>query len=424
LFAIVGLSVVVTVSVMRFDRTPGFNLSDFQPTAADTAKSLALYVTYIGKMLWPLHLATPYPSLAMPAPWQIVGAFLLLAGVSCSVIWQRRQRPYLLVGWLWYLITLLPVIGLVKTGPHKMADRYVYLPLIGLFIMMAWGVPDLVKGWRHRRMLLGISAGVLVLGLAMGSWLQLRHWKDSMTLFRHTLHVTPHNPVAQNNLGVAHADAGDFEAAIGHYVEAVRMRPDYWKALFNLGVALADQGDLEAAIGYYSEAIRFEPRHAAAHHNLGVAVAKQGRLQEAIGHFSEALRLKPNYAEAHYNLGSALARQGSLKEAMAHYTEALKIKPDYGEVHYNLGVALTRQGNHKEAIGHFSEAVRIKPDYAKAHYNLGLLVAEQGRLQEAIGHFQDALRIKPDFVKARHNLQLTLGLTGKLSPGSDTLVRP
>jgi len=237
-FFILGASAVVTVLAMRFERTPGFNLSDFQPTAADMAKSLALYVTYMGKMLWPLHLATPYPTLTMPSPWQIVGAFLLLAGISCWVIWQRRRYPYLLVGWLWYLITLLPVIGLVKVGPHKMADRYVYIPLVGLFVMVAWGVPDLVKGWRHRRLLVGISASVLVLGLAIGSWLQLRHWKDSISLFGHTVTVTSNNSLAHNNLGTAYADQGNFETAMGHYREAIRIEPDYAMALFNLGVAL------------------------------------------------------------------------------------------------------------------------------------------------------------------------------------------
>jgi Flp pilus assembly protein TadD len=423
-FLIVGACGVVTILFIAPEGALRLNLSQYWPTGSHIANVPVSYVSYVVKMVWPLHLATPYPEQTVVPLWQAGGAGLLLLGISFLVLWQRRRYPYLLVGWLWYLVTLAPVIGLVKVGPHRMADRYTYIPLIGLFVIIAWGVPDILARWPYRRMVLTVSASVVLLGVAMDSWFELRYWKDSMALFRHTLHVTPNNSLADNNLGVAYADEGNLEAAIDHYVEAIRIKPDYAKAHYNLGVALANQGDLEGAIGEYSKVIVMAPAYAAAHHNLGVAVAKQGRLKEAIGHFSEAIRINPNYAEAHYNLGNALARRGSLKEAIGHYMKALKIKPDYAEAHYNLGVALMRQGNPDEAVGHFSEAVRIEPDYAKAHYNLGVVLAEQGRFEEAIGHFSEAVRIDPDFVEARHNLELTLGLTGKSSLGSDTVVGP
>jgi tetratricopeptide (TPR) repeat protein len=451
-FLVVGACVPVMVSAFHYGRTPSLDLSGLWVKESVIGNSLVHYVSYIGKMLWPHGLATPYPWADLPL-WQVWGAGLLLSGISLFVFWQRRQRPYLLVGWLWYLITLLPAIGLVKVGPHQMADRYVYLPLIGLFIMIAWGLPDLVKKWTYGRTALAVSAAMVLLGCMTGTWLQVRHWENSISLFGHSVNVVPNNHVAHNNLGVAYADEGDFEAAIGHYFKAIGIKPDYAQAQFNLGVALANEGDLEAAIAHYSEAIRIVPNYADAHLNLGVAVAEQGRLREAIGHFSEAIRLKSDYAEAHYNLGRALALQGSFKEAMGHYTKALKIKPDYAEAHYNLGralavegsfqeaighfseairvklddaeahhdlgVALAKEGRLEEAIGHFSEAIRIKPDDAETHHDLGVALAKEGRLEEAIGHFSEAIRIKPDYAEARHKLEFTLRLAGKSHQGSN-----
>jgi Flp pilus assembly protein TadD len=389
-FLIVGASAVVTILVMHHESVLTLKLSRLWPTGGLMADTLINYVAYIAKTVWPLKLAVPYPEADLLPVWQIVGAFLLLSGISSLVIWQRRERPYLLVGWLWYLITLLPVIGLVKAGPHQMADRYVYIPLVGLFVMVAWGVPDLVKGWRHRRLVLGISASTLLLGCMAGAWLQARHWKNSISLFGHSVTVTSNNQVAHNNLGVAHADQGDFDAAIAHCREAIRINSNYGQAHFNLGVAFAGKRDFQAAIRHYSEAIRIAPHRSRAYQNLGVAMANEGRLREAMGYFSEAIRIKPEFAEAHCNLGRALALQGSFQEA----------------------------------IGHFSEAIRIKPDFAEAHHDLGVAMAKEGRLEEAIGHFSEAIRIKPDFAEARHKLDFTLRLVGKSRPGSDSVLRP
>jgi tetratricopeptide (TPR) repeat protein len=342
-FLIVGAGVVVAASVFYDRRTPSLDLSGLWLEKRAIGNSLVYVVSYMVKMLWPHGLATPYPQAQLPV-WQVWGAGLLLLGISSLVFRQRRQRPYLLVGWLWYLITLLPVIGLLKTGPHKMADRYVYLPLIGLFIMIAWGLPDLVKKWPYRRTALAVAATMVLLGCMAGAWLQARHWKNSISLFSHSIAVTSNNPVAHNNLGVAHVDQEDFATAIGHLREAIRIKPNYGRAQFNLGVALAGQGDFEAATGHFSEAILISPGYAEAHLNLGAAVAKQGRFQEAIGHFSEALRIKPDYAEARYNLGLALAKQGRFQEAIGHFSEALRIKPDYENARHKLELALGLAG--------------------------------------------------------------------------------
>jgi tetratricopeptide (TPR) repeat protein len=333
-FLIIGLCGVVTVLV--FQSAISLNVSEYWPTKIHMVNSPLYYVSYIGKMFYPVNLATPYPDPHMVPVWQVGGAGLLLLGISFLVFWHRRRYPYLLVGWLWYLITLVPVIGLVRFGPHKLADRYTYIPLIGLFVILAWGVPDLVKGWRCRRMVLAMSTAMVLLGCMMGAWLQVRHWKDSISVFKRAVNVTADNAMAHNNLGVALSQKGHFKEAIHHYSEALRIRPDHVKAHNNLGLRLAEQGRLTEAIHHYSEAIRIEPDYAEAHNNMGAGLAEQGRLEEAVKHFSEALKIKPGYAEAHNNMGAGLAEQGRLEEAVKHFSEALKIKPGYAEAHNNL----------------------------------------------------------------------------------------
>jgi len=332
------------VAVVVFQSTISLTLSEYWPTKIHMVNSLLYYVSYIGKMLYPLNLATPYPDSHMVPLWHVGGAGLLLLGISFLVFWQRRRYPYLLVGWLWYLITLAPVIGLVRYGPHTLADRYTYIPLIGLFVILAWGVPDLVKRWRYGRMVLAMSTAMLLLACMMGAWLQVRHWKDSILLFRHAVHVTADNAMAHNNMGVALSQQGHFKEAMHHYSEALRIRPDHVKAHNNLGLRLAEQGRLTEAIHHYSEALRIKPDYAEAHNNLGVALSRQGNFQEAIRHYSEALRIKPDYAKAHNNMGAGLAKRGRLEEAVNHFSEALKIKPGYEKAQRNLKFSLQVMG--------------------------------------------------------------------------------
>jgi len=384
LFLIVGACGIVTISAFSQHKPLSQALWGFWPTKRHVANCLLYYVGYIGKMFYPLNLATPYPShpdQGMAGFWHAGGAGLILLAISLLVFWKRGRYPYLLVGWLWYLITLVPVIGLVKLGPDKMGDRYTYIPLIGLFIIIAWGVPNLLERWRHGRVALGVSTVIALLALMTTARHQVSHWKNSITLLSHTVYVTANNWLAHNNLGVALKEQGRFEEAIHHYSQALSINPGYVEARCNLGVVLA----------------------------------KQGHVQDAIEHFSEALRIKPRYEEAHYNLALVLAKQGNVQDAIRHFSEALNIRPRYEEAHYNLGVALSKQGKLQDAMSHFSEALQIQPDYAKAHHQLGIALARQGRLREAIHHFSEALQIQPDYPKARHNLERALRLM-KSSP--------
>jgi len=259
-----------------------------------------------------------------------------------------RRRSYLLMGWLWYLGTLVPVIGLVQVGAQSMADRYSYVPLIGLFVVIGWGVPDLIARWRIRRAVLYVSGATLLLGLIISSWLQVRHWRNQLALFEHAAAVTTNNYLAHNELGNALAERGRLQEAISHYSESLRIKPDQVKPLYNLGHVLARQGRFDEAIIHYSQVLQIKPDYAEAHNNRGYALHRQGRLNEAITSYRKALQIKSDFPEAHYNLGLALQRQGKVDEAIAHYSEAVRLKPDYGTAHRKLAFAL-RQASKRQS---------------------------------------------------------------------------
>ena len=271
--------------------------------------ALITYVTYLGKTLWPHDLAVLYPiSLSIPL-WQAIGSLLLLLLISVATVWTGRRRPYLPVGWFWFLVTLVPVIGLIQVGLQSMADRYTYIPSIGLFIMVAWGVPDLAKGLKHREGILVLLAGTVIVVSAVVSWHQLGYWKDDISLYRHTLQVTTGNYIIHYNMGTALANKGDIDAAIGEFREALRLNPNFSIAHSNLGLALATKGNLGAAIKEYQESIRLTPNYPDAHNSLGIALADTGNIDAAIQEFLEALRLNPNYSDAHDNLEIALDKK-------------------------------------------------------------------------------------------------------------------
>jgi tetratricopeptide (TPR) repeat protein len=368
LFALAAISIVVTFAAQQ----KGGALKSLEafPLTTRIANALISYVSYIGKMIWPHNLAVYYPYSGSVPVWQAAGAGLALLCLTVLFLWTARKRPYLAVGWLWYLGTLVPVIGLVQVGSQAMADRYTYLPLVGLFIALAWGVPSLLAGWHHRQSILAVSATVLLVSFTACTWLQLRHWQNSITLFQHTLQVTTNNYFAHNNLGVALAHDGRLNEAIKHYSEALRIKPEAFEVHNNLANVLAAQGSVDEAIEHYFEALQLEPDYDKAHNNLGNALASKGKVEEAINHYSRAIEINPDYAGAHYDLGNALAAQGNMDEAIQHYFEALRVLPDWAGAHNNLGVALEKSGKLKEAIDHYHEALRISPDYARARNNL------------------------------------------------------
>jgi Flp pilus assembly protein TadD len=340
------------------------------PLSARIANALVSYCSYIGKIVWPENLAVLYPHPGMLPPWQVIGAVIFLVITTSLIIRTAKRYPYLTTGWLWYLGTLVPVIGLVQVGVQAMADRYTYVPIIGVLIMVAWGVPELLKKWRYRNAALATLTVIILCIFSFVGWKQVQYWRNSITLFTHALDVTTNNYIAHSNLGHS----------------------------------LLAQGKLEEAIHHYSEAVRICPNCYEENNNLGIALQGQGRVEEAISHYVEAIRLNPNNIKAYVNLGEALASQGKLTEAMAFFSQALQIKPDSAEVHYNVGTMLLSRGDFDKAIYHFRESIRIKPDYAKAYNNLGNALLLQGEIDEAIRSFQQALLSKPDYTLAQKNL--------------------
>jgi Flp pilus assembly protein TadD len=341
------------------------------------ANALVSYVRYIGKALWPQNLAVfyPHPGDALPL-WQAVGAGAVLLGISLAVVRTARRQPHFLVGWLWYLGTLVPVIGLVQVGGQAMADRYTYVPLIGLFIMVCWGIPVRLLNSRFSRVVLATAVGILLSFLTGSTWKQLGHWRSTIALFAHALEVTSGNYVAHDSLGNALARRGRTAEALEHYEAALQIKPNAATTHNNLGLALLETGRLERAIVHLYTAIRLQPDSAEAHNNLAVALARREKLSEASKHYAIALRLKPDYKEAHSNLGNILARQGKLRQAVAQFNRALEVDPSDPEVYNNLGVALARQGKLEEAVQHFRTALRFQPVYPEARANLGLALEQ------------------------------------------------
>jgi tetratricopeptide (TPR) repeat protein len=366
------------------------------PLGMRISNIIVSYVSYICKMLWPHKLAVLYPYPEIIPLWQVLGACLFLLCTSFLVIQAAQRRPYLLMGWLWYLGTLVPVIGLVQVGVQSMANRYAYVPLIGLFIIITLGVTDLLARWRHGRAIFVITASLLLFSLIILTRNQVYLWRNSITLFEHALKVTVNNSRIHNNLGFSLVRYGEIREGINHYTEALRIEPSYSVAHYNLGIALTMEGNIEDAIAHYTRALQINPNYAIAHNKLGILLARKEKHQEAITHFSEALRVKPDSVEPYINLANSLVAMGRVDESIAYYIEALHINDYHFGAHYNLGNALFRQGKIHEAITHYTRSLQIKPDFAEAHFNLGLASFRIGDRKSAIRQYQILKMINPD----------------------------
>jgi tetratricopeptide (TPR) repeat protein len=377
LFMASAVSCIVTFYAQQNGGAIG-SLASF-PVHNRISNALLSYVGYIAKMLWPSNLAVIYPYPEFFSIWMILASGLSIAAITYISLKFAKIRPWLLVGWLWYLGTLVPVIGLVQVGLQAMADRYTYFPIIGLFIIIAWGASDIAAKWCYGKPVSILLAFAILIYCIIGTRFQLQHWRNSTTLFEHALAVTKNNYVAQNNLGNALAKEGDLPKAISHYRESIRLKPDYARAHNNLGIALAKQGKIKDAIKQYSAAIRFNPFYAQAYNNLGAALTEQGQANEAIQYYNRALELKPDYAEAHNNLGVALKKQGQIPEAAEHYYKALRLDPNYAAPHYNLGLAFFQFGKVKKAIYHFQRALQINPAYRDVRKSLKIAESFQNR---------------------------------------------
>lgn len=385
------------------------------PVDARIANALVSYVKYIGMMIWPLDLAVFYPHPHKQPVWLVLGAALALAAVTFLVIRKMNRFPYLGVGWLWYLGTLLPVIGLFQAGAQEMADRFSYVPMIGILIMVAWGIPDSLKNWGRRKTALGVLSGIAVLACAGLTWAQVQLWRDSITLFSHTLKVTTGNFIAHNNMGTALSDQGKTEEAIAHYESALRIAPKYAKAWINLGIAYEESDRNAKAIEAYQQAQRLNPNDAEAWNSLGSAYGKSGQTAKAIEAIGQALRIDPEYDEAWNNLGNAYGGNGETAKAIEALQKAIRINSRYAKAWNNLGIAYAESGRNEEAIEAFRRCLNIKPGQADVWSNLGVAYRKHGQTAKAIETYREALRISPVYVKALFGLGVALVESGRTS---------
>jgi tetratricopeptide (TPR) repeat protein len=415
---------------------------------ARLANAAASYAWYLGKIVWPAGLACFCP-LPKTIPWaQAAAGTLFVAGATWGAIRVAGRAPYATFGWLWFAGTLVPVIGLVQVGAQAHADRYTYVPSIGLFVAASWGLADLSA--RRPRLLpaaavAGAAAVALLVPIARAD---VRHWHDNVSLFTRAIAVTADNPVAQNNLGLALHVEGKTDDAIAHLREALRIKPDYVDAHINLGAALHAKGRDEEAAATIREALALDPGSVAALVNYGNALAGTGHPDDAIAQYRRALAILPGYADALRNLGVQLEAMGRHAEAIPALTEAVARKPADAALRVQLGNALSGTGHYAEAIAQFEAAARanaesaeawngwgialaalgrpaeaierydraigVKPGYAEALDNRGLALAATGKLTEAIDSFEAALRVRPDFADAHNNLGVALAQTGRL----------
>jgi len=360
---------------------------------------------YLRQSVWPTGLAAEYPNPTHGFPvWEVAGSLALICLITTAAIGLRSRVPYVFVGWFWFIGMLVPVIGLTQISHYAHADRYTYLPQIGLGIAGTWLAADWAGERRQRRVALGWTGVAIVLALMAGAYRQTGYWRDSMALWTRALACTRDNYLAHNGLGNDIASKGQTEQAITQFRAALQINPASAGSHYDLGNALLKQGQVDQAVDEFRATLRIDPASPDAYCNLGNAYVRLGRIDQAIAQFRAAAQIDPASADTHYDLGSALLGEGRVEEAIAEFNEALKNDPDYADARYDLGNAFLQQRQNDQAIAEYRATLQIDPAYAKAHDNLGYALLGEGRLDEAVAEFNEALRIDPASTDAHCNL--------------------
>lgn len=398
------------------------------PVLERVLNAIVAYARYVGKTIWPDPLAVIYPYYDPKnfALWQIAAAVILILS-AMFLAWATRQRaPYVTVGWLWFVGTLVPVIGIVQVGPQSMADRYTYISLIGVFIAFVWGVSQLSLVKRSRATT-GAATIMLLAVLMVKTHFQLDYWQNSERLFRHTVEVTSDNDIAYNNLGCAVLARGDTAQALQYFSKALAIRKDATSYL-NMGCVFTQQGSPDKAVPYLQQAVKLRPDHAMSFVHLGTALAAQGSNAQAVAEFRHAIKLDDQCAEAYDALGLALTQQSSdvtpasvfqavnkeqgsvwngknnWQEAAQCFSRAIELRPNYLQARLNLGNVLADAGKTKEAIQIYLALLQLNPTNINAHYNLATTYAAEQRTGDAIKEFRQTLKLDPRHAMAHNNL--------------------
>lgn len=366
--AIVGL---VTIRIQQH----GINFTESISLPWRMGNAIVSTGVYLQQFVWPTGLAVFYPHAGAQLPfWQIVITSILLIGVTVAALLLRKNYPYFFCGWFWYLVMLMPIIGIIQVGDQAHADRYTYLPQIGIALTLVWGIGDLSRRLQIRYVVL-TAAGALAIGLF--AWLaavQTTYWRDSESLWNRTLAVTKNNDLAHERLSSA----------------------------------LLDQGRPDDAILHAELAININNRDGSAENDLGAALARRGQPDEALKHFRKGLELDPSLSSIHYNIANALAAEGNTAEAVAEYKRQLAIAPGFAEAHNNLAMLLVRMGRFAEAEDHLAKALSSQPNYPEAHNNLAIVLSQRGQIEEAIGQWEKTISIDPNNLDANANLAWVL----------------
>jgi tetratricopeptide (TPR) repeat protein len=426
------LSIPISVITLMIQRH-GINSVENTSLPWRIGNAFVSIAIYLRQLVWPTDLAVFYPHLGNKLPfWQIAVAILLTVALTTVAFVVRKRRPWYLAGWLWYLVMLIPVIGIVQVGSQAHADRYSYLPQIGLYLALTWGIADLSMRWPNRQLLLNTATAVAIILLGYAAWKQTSYWRDSESLWAHALKVTesdlaherlasalldkdrpddaivqaqlavninPSDAGAQNAFGVALARRGQPEAALPHFFKALEADPSLPRLQYNIANVLAAKGDTAQAKMYYENQLRLDPSLAEAHNNLANLFLHEGRFAEAADHLKAALRLKPNYADAHNNIAIVFSQEGRMQDAVEEWKRTLSIEPNNLDAHSNLAWVLATSPsdairNGQAALEHAQQALRLsKGSNPRIWRLLAAANAEIGRFDAAVDAAEQALRL-------------------------------
>jgi tetratricopeptide (TPR) repeat protein len=409
LLCLVGFSVVLTLQAQKDLVQP---MERF-PLWLRVANALVAYVEYIGMMLWPINLNIYYPHQGAGLPsWQWPSAAVLLAGLTAVLLWMGRKRRYLAVGWLWYLGTLIPVIGLVQVASQALADRYTYVPTMGLSIIFAWGMANFCARGKGRVLPVSLFTGAALAVFVAMTWIQIGYWQNSVTLWRHVLAVNEHNHVAHNYLGLALAEKGQFAEAAKHFDTALRMNP-HGRGYGYLGIMLCELGELDESAKQLERSIYLLPTWDQTRLYLGRVREQQGRHDDAVQQFTAALRIDSDLTKARMGLAGALANSGAFDQAREQIEILLRAEPDSALLYDELGRLYKRQGKLKEAVSCYDHALECQPGFHAAWNNKGAALEGLGQLAAAAECYRHAVEFEPEQLMYRVNLAYALRETGQ-----------
>jgi len=419
LFALAAVSCVVTYIAQN--KSGAVASIEIYTPAIRITNAFVSYFFYIAKTIWPHNLAVFYPHPGLWPLWQVLGATLFLVAVTYAVIRMAKQFPCLPVGWFWFTGTLVPVIGIMQVGAQAMADRYTYIPSIGLFVMAAWGIPEIFRKRRYGKEVLAATSALCLLAFLILTWRQVGYWRDSITLYDHALEVTEGNYLIYNNRGLTYYDLGNHKRAIEDFDRAVQFRPRFAPAYANRGNALTHLGDYAQAIRDFDMAIKIDPLYAQAWTNRGNAYSAAGNYTRGIEDLSRAIEINPENAQAYSDRGAAWAGIGNQKQALEDFNRAIGIDPRYAEAYCNRGLFYQSHGEYRKAIDDYDKAIEYNTAHkAEAFCGRGVAYEHLGDHRSAINDYEKAIEINPQYADAYLDRGITyLGLGDRLRTVQD-----